>query len=265
MSAPPILIPHASGTNRDEDAAQAVALAGGDPRIVHVNALRDREVDFADHAAVLLPGGFSYGDALGAGGRLALELRTWFADELASAVRSGRPILGICNGFQALVKSGLLPGPVGTAGTRQLTLAENDHGRFECRWVTLRVESGCRSSWLAGLSGSLIRCPIAHGEGRVAVASPDVAEALGDSGLVAFRYQAAGARPLDETTVAADGAYPANPNGSVLDVAGICDATGSVVGLMPHPEDHIFDWQRPSGPPGGLGLPLFEAFVEAAR
>ena len=265
MSAPPILIPHASGTNRDEEAAQAIARAGGDPRIVHVNALRDREVDFADHAAVLLPGGFSYGDALGAGGRLALELRTWFADELGSAVRSGRPIFGICNGFQVLVKSGLLPGPAGPSGTRRLTLAENDNGHFECRWVTLRVEPGCRSSWLSPLADSLIRCPVAHGEGRVAVSSPDVVDALDDGGLVAFRYQAAGPRPLGDGTVSAGGAYPANPNGSVADVAGICDATGTVVGLMPHTEDHIFDWQRPSGPPGGLGLPLFEAFVDAAR
>ncbi len=264
MSAPPILIPHASGTNRDEEAAQAIELAGGDPRVVHVRALRDGEVAFADHAAIVLPGGFSYGDALGAGGRLALELRTWFAHELASAVRAGRPILGICNGFQALVKSGLLPGPTGPGG-RQVTLTENNRGRFECRWVTLRVEPGVRSPWLSSLNGTVIRCPVAHGEGRLAVSSPEIVEAMDDGGLVAFRYQAAGARPLDDDPTAAGGTYPANPNGSVADIAGICDATGTVVGLMPHPEDHVFDWQRPSGPAGGLGLPLFEAFVTAAR
>ena len=95
-------------------------------------------------ASILLPGGFSYGDALGAGGRLALELRTWFADELASAVRDGRPVLGICNGFQVLVKSGLLPGPVAPSGRRQVTLTANERGVFEGRWVHLEVTPGCR-------------------------------------------------------------------------------------------------------------------------
>ena len=134
----PILIPHASGTNRDLEAAQAIELAGGSPVIAHVNELRSGAVKIADHAAILLPGGFSYGDALGAGGRLALELRTWFSDELAAAAQAGRPILGICNGFQVLVKAGLLPGPMNAL--RSVTLTENAEGRFECRWVTLEVE-----------------------------------------------------------------------------------------------------------------------------
>ena len=108
MTHSPILIPHAPGVNRDREAAAAVAAAGGDPRIVPINALISGEAAFSDHGAVLLPGGFSYGDCLGAGGRLALELRAWFGAELEEAVRAGRPILGICNGFQALVKSGLL-------------------------------------------------------------------------------------------------------------------------------------------------------------
>lgn len=262
MSAPPILIPHASGTNRDDEAARAIRLAGGDPRIAHVNELRAGTVKIADHAAILLPGGFSYGDALGAGGRLALELRTWFADELTAAAEAGTPMLGICNGFQVLVKAGLLPGPMGTA--RSVTLTENAEGRFECRWVTLRVEPSCRSGWLAAAGGSTIRCPIAHGEGRVAVAD-DATTARLEDGLVAFRYLADGARPTSTSPVPAGGAYPANPNGSVNDIAGICDDTGTIVGLMPHPEDHVLAWQRPSGPEGGSGLPLFEAFVAGAR
>ena len=221
----PILIPHASGTNRDLEAAQAIELVGGTPTIAHVNELRSGAVRIADYAAILLPGGFSYGDALGAGGRLALELRTWFADELAAAAQASRPMLGICNGFQVLVQAGLLPGPMG---------------------------------------GTTIRCPIAHGEGRVA-GSDDSAAARLEEGLVAFRYLADGARPTSDDPVAAGGVYPANPNGSVNDIAGICDDTGNIVGLMPHPEDHVLDWQRPSGPEGGSGLPLFEAFVAAAR
>jgi len=266
VSRPPVLIPHASGTNRDGDAAEAVEAAGGDPRIVHVNALRDGEVAMADHAAILVPGGFSYGDSLGAGGRLALEMRTWFADELASAVRDGRPVLGICNGFQVLVKAGLLPGPVAPGGRRRVTLTDNERGRFECRWITLEVAPGCRSSWLAPLASSVIRCPVAHGEGRFVVDGPDALDALVDGGLVAFRYQAQGHRPLGAgPTRVADGRYPANPNGSHGDIAGICDATGAVVGLMPHPENHVLDWQRPSGDPGGTGSALFAAFVDAAR
>ncbi len=259
MSRPPILIPHASGTNRDEEAVRAVAAAGGDPRIVAVGDLRGRPAAFSGYAAVLLPGGFSYGDALGAGGRLALELRSWFGAELREVARSGRPILGICNGFQALVKSGLLSGPE----PRSFTLAANASGRFECRWVTLRVEPDCRSGWLGPLRGSVIRCPVAHGEGRLAVTDPEAATALHKAGRVAFRYLASGTE--GGAAPAAAGAYPANPNGSVHDIAGMCDRTGAVVGLMPHPEDHIVDWQRPSGPPGARGSALFEAFVAAAR
>jgi phosphoribosylformylglycinamidine synthase subunit PurQ / glutaminase len=261
MSAPPILIPHASGTNRDGEAAQAVELAGGDARIVHVNELRDGRVRIADHAAMLLPGGFSYGDALGAGGRLALELRTWFAEELDALVTAGKPVLGICNGFQVLVKAGLLPGP--PTVPRRLTLTENARGRFECRWVTLRVESGVRSGWLASIGGSVVRCPVAHGEGRV-VADADTLAGLESDSMVAFRYQDSGATASENPTPA-DGIYPANPNGSDNDIAGICDVSGNVVGLMPHPEDHVLSWQLPTGPDGTSGLPLFEAFVGAAR
>ena len=263
MRPPPILIPHASGTNRDGEAAQAIRLAGGDARIVHINELRDGSVRIGDHAAILLPGGFSYGDALGAGGRLALELRSWFADELAEAVSEERPILGICNGFQVLVKSGLLPGPLGRP--RDVTLTENRAGRFECRWFTVRVEPGCRSGWLGAARGATIRCPIAHGEGRIAVANESVSRQIEADGLVAFRYLADGTRPTSDDPVPAAGLYPANPNGSVADIAGLCDQTGTVVGLMPHPEDHVIDWQRPSGPAGNTGRPLFDAFVAAAQ
>ena len=260
MKKPPVLILHAPGTNRDQEAALAVQAAGGDPRIVTVEELMARRTSIAGFGAVVLPGGFSYGDALGAGGRLALELQAWLGDELSTAVRSGRPILGICNGFQALVKSGLL----NAVQPRSFTLAANASGRFECRWVTLRVEPGCRSGWLEPLRGSMIRCPVAHGEGRFAVRDPQVATGLETARRVAFRYLASGSAggPGDEP---AAGAYPANPNGSHYDIAGLCDSTGAVVGLMPHPEDHIVDWQRPSGPPGARGSALFEALVAAAR
>lgn len=257
MTRPPILIPHASGTNRDEEAAVAVELAGGDPRIVHVRELASGRRRMRDHAAVLLPGGFSYGDALGAGARLALELREWFGEELIDVVRAGRPILGICNGFQVLVRSGLLAGPAAGDGPRRVTLTGNSSGRFECRWVTLVLEPTCRSGWLSPVTG-MIRCPVAHGEGRLAVADDDVVTEMQSAGLIAFRYVHVDGRP-------AEGSYPANPNGSVGDIAGMTDESGAVVGLMPHPEDHVVDWQHPSGVSPAKGLPLFAAFVESAR
>ena len=262
MTPPPILILHAPGTNRDTEAAVAVELAGGDPRIVSMHDLRTGAASMSDFAGLLLPGGFSYGDALGAGVRLALELRTWLYEELSGAVRLGRPVLGICNGFQTLLKSGLLAGSEGPEKRRRVTLTDNARGRFECRWVTLRVESGSRSGWLSSLEGTKIRCPVAHGEGRVAVRDPAVVGLLEDEGMVAFRYLSENGHGGEDRV--AGGLYPANPNGSVDDIAGLCDATGAVVGLMPHPEDHVVDWQRPGGPPGRRGLPLFEAFVGAA-
>ena len=260
VTRPPVLIVHAPGTNRDTEAAVAVEASGGAPRIATVDELVERPGTFSHYGAVVLPGGFSYGDALGAGGRLALELRAWLGDELAGAARSGRPILGICNGFQALVKSGLLSAPE----SRGFTLAANASGRFECRWVTLSVEPGCRSSWLEPLRGSVIRCPVAHGEGRFAATDSSVVSELERAGRIAFRYLASGSAGGNGADPAA-GTYPANPNGSDHDIAGLCDATGTVVGLMPHPEDHIVDWQRPSGPPGSRGSAVFEALVAAAR
>ena len=154
-------------------------------------------------------------------------------------------------------RCGLLAGPLAVDGDRQVTLTTNRSGRFECRWVTLRVEPNCRSTWLKSVT-EMIRCPVAHGEGRLAVTTDAVARGLDDRGLVAFRYVATDGESIE-------GGYPDNPNGSVADIAGITDASGAVVGLMPHPEDHLVGWQDPMASGGGRGLPLFEAFVAAAR
>ncbi len=255
--APPILILHASGTNRDAEAARAVELAGGAPEIVHINQLRRGERTLGNYAALLLPGGFSYGDALGAGARLALDLQVYFADALRPFVDSGRPVLGICNGFQTLVKAGLLPA-VAPGAKRRVTLTENASGHFECRWVHLSVSATCKAAWLRGVD-ELIFCPVAHGEGNVQVAEAATADALEAEGLVAFRY-------VDAEGKRAAGSYPLNPNGSVADIAGLCNAQGNVVGLMPHPEDHILPLQNPLGSRTGamLGSVLFTRFVAAA-
>lgn len=261
MSKPTILILHASGTNRDGEAARAVEVAGGAPHIFHINRLRAGEVSLAEFDALLLPGGFSYGDALGAGARLALDLQIYFAEAMGSFVESGKPVLGICNGFQTLVKAGILPETNGRQ--RTVTLTENARGHFECRWVHLRAASNARASWIAAMD-DLIFCPIAHGEGNVQVTDEETQSTLEAEGLVAFRYVDSDGSPVL-------GEYPFNPNGSVADIAGLCNRRGNVVGLMPHPEDHILPIQNPLRHNAAsldglrLGLPLFRRFVDVAR
>ena len=267
---PSILILHASGTNRDGEAARACELAGGAPEIVHLNQLRAGERRMTDYNSLLLPGGFSYGDALGAGVRWALDLQVFFHDQIHAFVDSGKPVLGICNGFQVLVKAGILPdasrgvgnaasddGPaLGEIGRRSVTLTENAKGHFECRWVHLQVNSGAQTGFLREID-ELIFCPVAHGEGNFQVKDAATLATLEERNLVAFRY-------VDGAGASADGVYPLNPNGSMADIAGICNNRGNVVGLMPHPEDHVVPIQNPLRRTGRTGLALFNAFVGAA-
>ena len=262
MSTPKALILRAPGINCERETHHAFERAGAKSEYVHIKKLLAQPELLDGFQILSVPGGFSYGDDISSGRVLAQEMKARLGDRILKFVDRGGLAFGICNGFQVLVKAGLLPGPM--SEPRSVTLTENAEGRFECRWVTLQVEPSCRSGWLGAVGGTTIRCPIAHGEGRVAVIDDTTAARLED-GLVAFRYLADGARPTSDDPVVAGGAYPANPNGSVNDIAGICDDTGNIVGLMPHPEDHVLDWQRPSGPEGGSGLPLFEAFVAAAR
>lgn len=262
---PSILILHASGTNRDTEAARACELAGGAPEIVHINQLRRNERQLADYQLLLLPGGFSYGDALGAGTRLALDLQVYFHDQLHTFVESGRLVLGICNGFQTLVKAGVLPGGVtveqgrpaamAAMAERRVTLTENASGHFECRWVWLQTNRHAKAGFLAEID-DLIFCPIAHGEGNVQVADESTLAALEQNDLVAMRYVDAEGQP-------AAGRYPLNPNGSIADIAGICNAQGNVFGLMPHPEDHLLPIQNPLRGSGHGGLALFQAMIRA--
>jgi len=263
---PSILILHASGVNRDAEAARACELAGGAPEIVHINQLRRSERKLTDYPMLLLPGGFSYGDALGAGVRLALDLQVYFHDQLHDFIDRGGLVLGICNGFQALVKAGVLPGirrerpatglqAIEEMALRSVTLTENASGRFECRWVYLSVNRQAKATFLRNIE-ELIFCPVAHGEGNFQVKDEETLAEMEREGLIAFRYVDAEGRP-------ANGVYPLNPNGSVADIAGICNRRGNVVGLMPHPEDHIVTCQNPLGCTGRLGLAIFCAMVAA--
>lgn len=263
---PPILILHAPGTNRDREVARACELVGGDPEIVHINQLKAGERRLMDYWMLILPGGFSYGDDLGAGKLWAVALQHTLADDLAAFVEAGRPILGICNGFQALVKAGLLPN-LGRCGAGQaapnsgeqglmaapqiVTLTRNDSAQFECRWVYLEPQPGSPCVFTQGL-GDVIYCPIAHGEGKFVAQDKETLANLEAMGLVALRYVGPDGEIAD---------YPWNPNGSQGNIAGICDARGTILGLMPHPEDHIVLQQHPRfyrGEQGLLGLRLFQ-------
>jgi phosphoribosylformylglycinamidine synthase I len=262
---PRVLILQATGTNRDPDAAAAIELAGGVPVILHINELHANPTHLHDYQMLVLPGGFSYGDALGAGRLLAADMRWLFQDEMARFVEAGKLVIGICNGFQTLVKSGWLPGPppltslpLGRTEGGRATLTRNASNRFECRWVWLKPNPDSMCVFTRGLT-ELVHCPVAHGEGRFVPRDDLVLADLRANGQIAVTYTTAdGAGPVE---------YPANPNGSVADIAGICNAQGNVFGLMPHPEDHIFPEQHPRyarGERGNLGLHLFEQGITYA-
>jgi phosphoribosylformylglycinamidine synthase len=251
MTQPTALILLATGTNRDHDVAHALTLAGARVEIAPLVCLREKSLRWDDYQILVIPGGFSYADALGAGKLLALDLQAYFADEVSTFVARGKPVIGICNGFQALVKSGIIPGRGAAQAGSSATLTFNARGHFECRWVTLAPQSS-KCVWTRDLPEP-IYCPVAHGEGNFVTASSAAVREMVERDQVALRYA------LEDGT-AASGAYPANPNGSSDDIAGICNDDGNVLGLMPHPENHITPYQHPRwtrGERNGSGLPLF--------
>ncbi len=258
---PTAIVLHAAGINRDHDVVRALELAGAEARIVHVNQLRKQRSLLSESGILVVPGGFSYADALGAGKLFALDIASFFKDEVGEFVEKGKPVIGICNGFQTLVKSGILPGTrllPEDGEERCVTLADNERRRFECRWVTLvAADSPC--IWTKGITQQ-VTCPVAHGEGRFLAKDEAHLRAVIDRRLVALRYSLPDGSP-------AEGRYPDNPNGSPADIAGLCNPRGNVLGLMPHPEDNIF-----SGPGArayrkgvaGSGLAIFENGVRYA-
>ncbi len=259
MTTPKALILFATGTNRDLDVAQALEMAGARAEIVPLNRLRSGERRWQDYQMLVLPGGFSYADALGAGKLLALDLQSYFTDAVSAFISEGKPIIGICNGFQALVKSGFLPGGQPGSTHPQATLTFNAKGHFECRWVTLTARSQA-CIWTQGLAEP-IYCPVAHGEGNFQVADNHAGQQLQRNDQIALVYTTADQGPVD-------GAYPDNPNGSYADIAGVCNQQGNILGLMPHPENHIFPYQHPRwtrGESSGSGLALFSNGVRYAK
>ena len=287
------IVLRAAGINCDVETEHALELAGATAQRVHINRIIENKSLLDEFQIVVFPGGFSYGDDVAAGKILANQLVHHLAEQLERFIAGGRLVLGICNGFQVLVKAGLLPGvvppgagdlPGGGAGRTQwqasqrgsdeaeagvlparrrtcpadmqvVTVTYNDSGRFEDRWVHLKVATA-RCVFLQ--QGEMLYLPVAHAEGRVMVRDESVLGWLRGEDLIALRY-------VDGQGQLAG--YPANPNGSVDGIAGLTDPTGRVLGLMPHPERFIHRTQHPCWTrlPADLrpdGLRLFRRAVE---
>jgi len=231
---PKALVLYGYGLNCDLETAFALTRAGAEAVRVHVQRLIAGEASLWDYHLLAVPGGFSWGDDLGAGVILALRLKLALGAALQEFVAAGRLVIGICNGFQVLVNLGLLPGFPGREGERQVALIPNDCGNFRDAWVNLCALPS-PSVFTRGLD--CLELPIRHGEGKF-FAPPEVLAALQARNQIVLQYATPGGEP-------AGGRFPDNPNGSLLDVAGICDATGRVLGLMPHPEAHLSSYQHP--------------------
>jgi phosphoribosylformylglycinamidine synthase len=232
MVRPRILVLRAPGTNCDEETAHAFSLAGGVPERWHINRLLEEPGRVADYQVLCVPGGFSYGDDIGAGRILGNQIQHHLAGALEEFRAAGKLILGVCNGFQILMKTNLLVAPDAKGATATLTL--NDSGKFEARWVRLRVEPN-RCVFLQGIQE--MELPVAHAEGKFVVRDAKIFANLEAEGRIIMRYAAkSGAGAVF---------YPDNPNGAMGDIAGVCDETGRVFGLMPHPERFVDPTQHP--------------------
>lgn len=225
---PKALVIRAAGTNCDKETIHALKEAGADSDLVHINQLLIGRIRLHPYDMLVIPGGFSYGDDISAGKVLANEFRIRLKDQLKKFVEAKKLVIGICNGFQVLVKAGLLAGLELIDEKQTVTLALNDSARFQCEWVQMKVEKSA-ADWLNGIPNHL-ELPIAHGEGKFIPASPKVLEQLKKNKQIVFRYEGR------------------NPNGSEESIAGICNPAGNVIGLMPHPERFLIRYQHPNWP-----------------
>ncbi|MFA4889498.1 MAG: phosphoribosylformylglycinamidine synthase I [Candidatus Omnitrophota bacterium] len=261
MNRPKVCVLRTAGTNCDKETVFAFSLAGADADLVHINTLISQEKSLEDYQILAIPGGFSYGDDIASGKIFANELKNKLADSLRVFAQDGKLMIGICNGFQVLVKSGLLPG--NDALKQEATLTINDSGKFEDRWVYLKKstvhspQSTVNCVWANNLP-EVIYLPVAHGEGKLVTKDKEALVRLKKNRQIVFRYCNKDGLPCD---------YPDNPNGSQEGIAGICDVTGRILGLMPHPERHIYRAQHPrwkgaDSRNAGDGLQIFKNGVK---
>lgn len=236
-----ICIIRVGGTNCDRETKRSLEDLGVKAEVWHFNTLVKKRI-LQDYEALIIPGGFSFGDYVRAGAILAKSLTAKLNVELKAFIDEGKPILGICNGFQVLVESGLLPGFSGVSKYPEAALATNIPIGYRCRWVYLKHENSGKCIFTNEIPrGKVLRIPIAHAEGRFIFPKEKerkFLERLLENDQLVFRY-------CDEDERPADGKYPENPNGSFYDIAGICDPSGTIFGLMPHPERAFYGWQLP--------------------
>jgi phosphoribosylformylglycinamidine synthase I len=262
------------GINCDRETAAVFDMVGGTSERLHVNNLVQGNRSLEEFDILAVPGGFSFGDHLGSGRLLGNRLRFALREQLQKFVSSGKPIIGICNGFQALVKTGLLPGPENASLEPDLiqraSLTLNNTGRYEDRWVTLEFDSQSPCIWTKGIQR--IECPVRHGEGRFVMPTNSELDRLSSNHQLTVRY-------VDPSTEPGAGLsddllpFPLSPNGSMRNIAGICDPTGLVFGLMPHPEAFYTMWLHPEHTSmklnedewEGAGLQIFRNAVEYVR
>jgi phosphoribosylformylglycinamidine synthase subunit PurQ / glutaminase len=222
---PKALIITGYGINCEEETAYIYRKAGAEAQILHVNDLIENPTPLADAQILTIPGGFSYGDDTGSGNAFANKLRNNLGDELIKFAQEDKLILGICNGFQILANLGLVPAVDKKYGDRQIAITHNPSTRYEDRWVHLK-RSTDQCVWLKDIE--ILHAPIAHGEGNF-FADDDTLKKLKSNGQIAWRY-------VNEDGSPANNKFPINPNGSLEDIAGVCDESGRILGMMPHPE-----------------------------
>ncbi|MBU4199915.1 MAG: phosphoribosylformylglycinamidine synthase subunit PurQ [Verrucomicrobia bacterium] len=260
-SKPSVLIITGYGVNCEAESRVAWELAGAEVQLVHLHDLLDAPDRLRDFKALMFIGGFSFGDHMGSGHVLALRIRHHLREELERFIAGGHLILGVCNGFQVMVKLGLLPGLDNQYFTQTVALMQNDCGTFQNFWVTLGFEPQSPCIFTRGLTRMPL--PIRHGEGKIFTRDKSLLERIEAGHGVACRYG-------DPATGAPVMTFPDNPNGSLNAIAGLCDPTGRIFGLMPHPEAYLFpenhpQWQRQkldgTLPEEGLGLKLFRNAV----
>jgi phosphoribosylformylglycinamidine synthase len=230
-----VLVLRTAGTNCDKETAHAFMAQGADVTLLHINHLLTQKTLLLRHHILAIPGGFTYGDDIASGRVFANEIRLALGKTLSTFIKNGSLVIGICNGFQILVKMGLLPGiHTQEKFTQEASLITNERPKFVDKWVWLKTcESVC--VWTKGITG-VLHFPVAHAEGRFVVKESIVFDTMKSQGQIVLRYS-------DER--GARKGYPYNPNGSFDDIAGICDPTGRIFGLMPHPERHMHFLQHP--------------------
>jgi phosphoribosylformylglycinamidine synthase len=263
VSSPKVLVLRAPGINCERETHFAFARAGGTPEYVHIQQLLADPKRLDQFRMVVVPGGFSYGDDISSGRVLAQEMKAQLGDRILQFVARGGLVLGICNGFQVLVRLGLLPCTTDKL-EEEVTLTHNLSNHYECRWVTLTTTKSRCVFLPAGLT---LRWPAAHGEGRLIARNPAMQQMLLAEGYATALYVGPDGKPTEQ--------YPHNPNGAPLGFAGLTNRTGRVLGVMPHPDrsylpTHMPDWRRTqlergALPEDGDGMVVFREMVRVAK